>query len=45
LEQIPLVESICESGDSGAPSVLNDNALTAKYFMDLAQKVNNKINS
>ena len=45
LEQIPLVESICESGDNGAPSVLNDNALTAKYFMDLAQKVNAKINS
>ena len=39
LEQIPLVQSICESGDNGTPSVLNDNSLTAKYFMNLSEKI------
>ncbi|MBQ9212926.1 MAG: Mrp/NBP35 family ATP-binding protein [Bacteroidales bacterium] len=45
LEQIPLVASICENGDNGTPSVLNENSLTAEYFMDLAKKVDAKINS
>ncbi len=39
LEQIPLIQSICENGDEGKPSVLDDNAPQAKYFMNLAKKV------
>jgi ATP-binding protein involved in chromosome partitioning len=42
LEQIPLVQSICENGDLGTPSVLKDDSITAKYFMDLAQKIADK---
>lgn len=39
LEQIPLIQSICENGDAGTPSVLNDNSPQAQYFMSLAKKV------
>lgn len=38
LGQIPLVESIRESGDNGYPVVLKDN-ITAKTFKDLAEVV------
>lgn len=44
LAQIPLVQSVCENGDNGTPSVLDDNSMTAKYFMDLAQKIKEKTN-
>jgi ATP-binding protein involved in chromosome partitioning len=40
LGQIPLVQSICESGDSGSPISLNDESPMSIAFMNLAQKVN-----
>ena len=42
LGQIPIVQSIAESGDSGNPIVLDDKSLASKAFVDLA---NNIINS
>lgn len=42
LEQIPLVQSICENGDNGTPSVLKDDSPQGKYFMDLAKKIADK---
>jgi ATP-binding protein involved in chromosome partitioning len=38
LGQIPLVQSIRESGDNGKPSILENN-YTAKYFDDLAMEL------
>lgn len=38
LGQIPVVQSICESGDSGEPVALEDT-VSGLAFMDLAQKV------
>jgi ATP-binding protein involved in chromosome partitioning len=43
LAQIPLVQSIRESGDGGEPIAYNENSLTAKYFDDLAAKVAEKV--
>ena len=37
LGQIPLVQSICDSGDIGKPIVLDNNSPVAKAFMDLAE--------
>ncbi len=42
LQQIPLVQSICENGDNGTPSVLKDNSMQAQYFMDLAKQIADK---
>ncbi len=42
LGQIPLVQSIRESGDSGLPAVLKDG-VTAKAFMDLAEALARQI--
>ena len=39
LGQIPLVQSICEDGDSGKPSVLNDENPVSKAFEKLALNV------
>jgi ATP-binding protein involved in chromosome partitioning len=39
LGQIPLVQSICESGDKGAPAALNTHSITGQAFHDLAEKV------
>ncbi len=39
LAQIPLIQSICENGDAGTPSVLDDNSPQAKYFMELAKEI------
>ncbi len=40
LGQIPLVQSICESGDSGKPVALeDDNNLVSKAFSDLAENI------
>ena len=44
LMQIPLIASICESGDNGVPSSLRDNSLTADYFNDLAVVIAEKCN-
>ncbi len=43
LAQIPLVQSICESGDAGAPIVVNQNSLTARAFDSLADAVISRI--
>ncbi|MCD8236915.1 MAG: Mrp/NBP35 family ATP-binding protein [Prevotellaceae bacterium] len=39
LAQIPLVQSICDAGDSGVPAVLNPASPTGVAFMSLAAKV------
>jgi ATP-binding protein involved in chromosome partitioning len=39
LGEIPLVQSICESGDSGHPAVLRENTPQAVAYMDMARKV------
>jgi ATP-binding protein involved in chromosome partitioning len=36
LAEIPLVQSICESGDSGSPVALDENSPVYKAFMNLA---------
>jgi len=43
LGQIPVVQSICEGGDSGHPAALESNA-TGIAFMDLADELVEKIN-
>jgi ATP-binding protein involved in chromosome partitioning len=43
LGQIPLVQSICEGGDSGQPAALDENSPTGKAFMDLAKSVAQQI--
>jgi ATP-binding protein involved in chromosome partitioning len=37
LGQIPLVQSICESGDAGKPSVLNNNSPVANAFLEISK--------
>lgn len=39
LGQIPLVQSIRESGDAGRPAVLQENTLQAKSFKELVEKL------
>ena len=39
LGQIPLVQSICESGDIGAPAALNPETITGAAFRKLAENV------
>lgn len=39
LGQIPLVQSICESGDKGAPVALNEDSVTGRAFLQLAASV------
>ena len=39
LGQIPIVQSICESGDKGTPEALDENSLTGKAFIALARRV------
>lgn len=39
LAQIPLVQSICESGDAGAPISFDRNSVTGQAFANLAQRV------
>src|SRR5574344_1650537 len=36
LGQIPIVQSICESGDSGEPVALDEKSITGKAFLSLA---------
>ncbi len=43
LGQIPIVQSIRESGDQGKPVSLDINTITGKAFMELSQKVAEKI--
>lgn len=37
LGQIPLVQSICEGGDNGMPVALNEDSITGKAFLALAE--------
>ena len=39
LGQIPMVQSICESGDTGKPVALNEDSVTGKAFIDLAENL------
>jgi ATP-binding protein involved in chromosome partitioning len=39
LGQIPLVQSICEGGDAGEPVALNEESVTGKAFIELAERV------
>lgn len=39
LAQIPVVQSICENGDSGTPAALNIETATGQAFLNLAQAV------
>ncbi|HHT61171.1 MAG TPA: Mrp/NBP35 family ATP-binding protein [Paludibacteraceae bacterium] len=45
LAQIPIVESICESGDAGAPIAMNKNSIVGNAFVQLADKVIKKLNT
>lgn len=44
LAQIPLVQSICEGGDSGEPIVMNLESPVAQAFISLAQSVVTVVN-
>ena len=44
LAQIPLVQSICESGDNGVPAECNIETITAQAFLNLAQAVVTVVN-
>lgn len=39
LGQIPLVQSICESSDQGAPSATKEDSITAMFFRSLAKNL------
>jgi ATP-binding protein involved in chromosome partitioning len=39
LAQIPIVQSICESGDAGAPVATQADSITGQAFLSLAQAV------
>jgi ATP-binding protein involved in chromosome partitioning len=44
LAQIPLVQSICESGDQGQPAALRTDTMTGQAFINLAQAVVTVVN-
>ncbi|MBR1548133.1 MAG: Mrp/NBP35 family ATP-binding protein [Prevotella sp.] len=44
LAQIPLVQGICESGDSGEPAALSSDTATGLAFINLAQAVVTVVN-
>ncbi|MDR2915219.1 MAG: Mrp/NBP35 family ATP-binding protein [Tannerella sp.] len=44
LGQIPIVQSICESGDAGSPVALNPDTLTGSAFRKLAENVVERVN-
>jgi ATP-binding protein involved in chromosome partitioning len=44
LGQIPIVQGICEGGDSGKPIVLNENSIEGKAFMQLATQMVKEVN-
>ena len=44
LAQIPVVQSICEGGDSGKPAALNLETITGMAFLNLAQAVVTMVN-
>jgi ATP-binding protein involved in chromosome partitioning len=44
LAQIPLVQSICESGDAGMPAATMLDTMTGQAFINLAQAVVTVVN-
>ena len=44
LGQIPIVQSICEGGDSGKPVALNPDTITGHAFQELASHVVEQVN-
>ena len=44
LAQIPLVQSICESGDKGEPAAYHPETITGQAFLNLAQAVVTMVN-
>lgn len=44
LAQIPIVQSICESGDVGKPAACDTNTITGQAFINLAQAVVTVVN-
>lgn len=44
LAQIPIVQNICENGDSGTPAALNVDTMTGQAFINLAQAVVTTVN-
>lgn len=44
LAQIPLVQSICDSGDDGEPAALHADTVTGQAFINLAQAVVTRVN-
>ena len=44
LAQIPVVQSICESGDDGKPAALNVDTMTGQAFINLAMAVVTVVN-
>ena len=44
LAQIPIVQSICESGDEGKPAALNVDSITGQSFLSFAQAVVTVVN-
>jgi len=38
LGKIPLVQSVCDSGDNGSPEVLDEHSPVSKAFIELAEK-------
>lgn len=44
LAQIPIVQSICESGDKGEPAALKADTMTGQAFLNLAQAVVTVVN-
>jgi ATP-binding protein involved in chromosome partitioning len=43
LGQIPVVQSICEDSDSGHPSVLNQESVIGKAFLNLADRLDEEV--
>ncbi len=43
LGEIPLVQSICESGDKGVPITLDEDSPVSKAFMQFAENIRNEI--
>jgi len=43
LGQIPIVQSICEDGDAGKPSVLNEDSIVGKAFLQMADQVADQV--
>ena len=43
LGQIPIVQSICEDGDAGKPSVLNEESIAGKAFLQMADQVADQV--